>query len=274
VAGFDISLVTVIVALDPERTGTASFTVQNETGHRVRARATPVGLAPTESGWLSVVGEAERDYDVAAIEQVSVAISVPMTAPAGDYLFRLDVVSLDRPDEEFQRSAAVTCQVPEPPPPPPPPPERPGYIETLGSAEVGGLGCLLAAIAIGALLFFVFGVVLSGLDFFEALGNLILLLILSVLMAAAGLWIGAAAGAFLGLRAFGFEKPSQTALVLAILLPFWGFLVVIVGAAINDALDPPSFVTFLLIIVLAALIVAVPALVGRAIARWRQTGHL
>jgi hypothetical protein len=286
---FEISIATTVVALDQTRRGEASFTVQNETGRQVRAAARPTGLPPTDGGWLTVAGEGEREYDVAGLEQITVAIEIPLTAPAGDYPFRLDVFSVDRPDTEFALGPTVTCKVPEPPPPPPPV-DPPGYVETLVGAEAGGLGAMLVGTAVGIALIFL-SLIASGLmqpgsgaggflaqlfiSALEAFVQLFALILLAILLALIGLWAGAAVGAFLVLRARGFKEPRRTALAVAAVFPFWAFLVLVVLARSLGAInDPPDAVIVIVGLVGAAIALVVPALVGRAYARWRQEGHL
>jgi hypothetical protein len=134
---------------------------------------------------------------------------------------------------------------------------------------------MLVGAAVGILALLVVGRAGSFDDLGQLIGSLIGLVILTVLLAAGGLWIGAAVGVFLLLRALGFKDPWRTALAAALLLPFWGFAVVLLGTGIGQALnDAPGIVSFLLVVLGAATIIAVPALAGRAYARLRQEGHL
>lgn len=101
------------VALDGQRTGTASFVVTNVTGRPVRARLLPQALSGADAGWLSVVGEAERPIGVAATVTVDVRVHVPPKATAGQHALRLDVSAEDRPDL-VATGQVVSFTVPEP----------------------------------------------------------------------------------------------------------------------------------------------------------------
>src|SRR4249920_372048 len=112
---FVITTATNTVLLGPERAGTAVFTITNQTGHAVRARTALVAIAPTQAGWLTLAGLTERDYPIGGTEQLSVSVAVPPEATEGLYPFRVDVVSVLRPDEDWAQGPVVAFQVPAPP---------------------------------------------------------------------------------------------------------------------------------------------------------------
>src|SRR3954451_6412958 len=131
---FVITTATNTVLLGPDRTGAAVFTVTNQTGHAVRARASLVAIDPTQAGWLPLAGLTERDYPIGGTEQLSVTVTVPAEATEGRYPFRVDVVSVVLPDEDGAQAPVVAFEVPatpEPKPEPKPVPMEPrGYVET------------------------------------------------------------------------------------------------------------------------------------------------
>lgn len=278
-ASFTITSPTNSVLLGPDRVGQAAFTVANQIGRAVRARATVTALSPTQADWLSVVGLSERDYPIGGAEQVVVTVTVPPEVPEGEYPFRLDVASVTNPDAEWARGPVVAFQVPRlPPPPPPPPPVEPlGYLETVLGAFAGalplggigvGIGLLMLAAAAGG----------SG-DFWqnvaEAIARAIVAVFLAAFLGILGLWIGAAVGAGVTLRARGFRRPWLTAVPLAVLFPVWAILVFAIVLSAVAAIDnAPGVVVILAILFAAILAVSVPALGGRAFARWRLTGGL
>jgi PASTA domain len=92
--------------------GEASYTVSNSSGRSLRGRARVVPLGSTKEAWLSIGGEAERDFSVDGVHQFTVHLAVPREAPAGKYPFRLDVASVQNPDEEFTEGQTVTATVP------------------------------------------------------------------------------------------------------------------------------------------------------------------
>ena len=133
---FDVTTATNTVLLGADRTGPAVFTVTNQTGHAVRARATLVPVDPTQAGWLTLAGLSERDYPIGGTEQLSVSVAVPVEATAGRYPFRLDVVSVVLPDEDWAHGPVVAFEIPATPEPkeePKPVPVEPSSAKCLPS---------------------------------------------------------------------------------------------------------------------------------------------
>ena len=278
-APFVITSPTNSVLLGPDRTGQAAFTVSNQTGKAIRVRATPTALDPTQAAWLSVVGPAERDYPIGGTEQITIAVLVPTDAAAGTYPFRLDVASVINPDDDWANGPVVAFDVPELPvePPPPTPPEPPGYLETVLGALGGGLP--LGAIGAGLGLLVLLSAIEDTGDIFADIAAAIAVAIVAFLLAFAlgmiGMWIGASVGAGLVLRIRGFRDPWRTAVPVAVLVPVWAVVVftIILGVVSAIASDSPA-VTILGILLAALISIAMPALAGRAYARWRMTGGL
>lgn len=115
---FTITTGSNTLVLNAERKGETAFTVTNISGRRLRGRGVPQLLEQTAPGWLSIAGEAEREFGIAATRQYAVQVAVPMDAPAGDYTFRLDMVDVDNPDENFTQGPGVAFQVTPLPPKP------------------------------------------------------------------------------------------------------------------------------------------------------------
>jgi hypothetical protein len=113
---FTVTAATNSVQLNPDRQGEAAFTVFNGSGRAIRGQARLEAEDPAAAGWLSLEGESERDFDIAAAHQYAVRIQVPPDAPSGSYPFRLDMVGVEDPDEEYTEGPTVTFQVPEPQP--------------------------------------------------------------------------------------------------------------------------------------------------------------
>lgn len=278
-AAFVITSPTNTVLLGTDRVGQAAYSVSNQTGRAVRARASVTALDPTQAGWLTLAGTSERDYPIGGMEQITVTVTVPPEAAAGLYPFRLDIASVVNPDEDWAQGPVVAFQVPALPPPPPPPPkvESPGYLETVLGAFAGGLP--LGAIGVGIGLLLLVSVAGGSGDFWKDVAEAIATAIIAFFLAAAlgilGLWVGSAVGAGVTLRALGFSRPWLTAIPLAVLFPVWAILVFVVVLSIVAAINVDSaIVTILAILVAALLSIAVPALGARAFARWRLTGGL
>lgn len=104
---FAITAATNTVLLDSSRQGQTSFTVSNTTTRSARGRARVVPISATAGPWLTLLGEAERDFASSSTQQYTVQISVPPGAPANDYTFRLDMVDLANPDEDFSEGPSV-----------------------------------------------------------------------------------------------------------------------------------------------------------------------
>jgi hypothetical protein len=111
---FAITAASNSVPLRDDRSGQAVFTVFNASGRPIRGRARIVAEDPIAEQWLSLVGDAERVFGIAGTQQFMVQIEAPSTAPAGDMRFRLDMVDVENPDENYSRGPTVTFQVPEP----------------------------------------------------------------------------------------------------------------------------------------------------------------
>ena len=110
---FTITSVSNSVILDAARQGVATFTVSNTSGRQVRGRARLTPQNPEAAAWLSIVGIAERDFPIETTQQFTVKVKVPPQAPAGNYIFRLDVVGVDNPDEDYTQGPGMTFEVPK-----------------------------------------------------------------------------------------------------------------------------------------------------------------
>jgi hypothetical protein len=113
---FAITAATNIVLLDNNRQGQTSYTVSNTTNHALRGRAHIVAQQATAGSWLTLLGESERGFASSGSQQYVVQITVPPAAAAGDYTFRLDVVDLANPDDNFSEGPSVKFVVPAPVP--------------------------------------------------------------------------------------------------------------------------------------------------------------
>src|SRR4051794_37351857 len=111
---FAITAAANLIHLDEKRQASTSFTVLNSSGRQLRGRARLTAQTPAAQSWLTLVGEAERDFAIAGTQQYSVQIAVPPTAPAGSQAFRLDVVGVENPDEQLSEGPLVQVEVPAP----------------------------------------------------------------------------------------------------------------------------------------------------------------
>ncbi len=116
---FDITAATDAVRLDTKGHGDAAFTVSNVTGRRIRGRAKAVPKDPATAGWLKIAGDVERDFPSGGTQVFTASVAIPPEARSGTYSFRLDVVSVDNPDEETAQGPSVGFTVADVVPPPP-----------------------------------------------------------------------------------------------------------------------------------------------------------
>jgi hypothetical protein len=141
-SSFAITAATNSLQLNSRRSGQASFTVFNGSGRRARGRANIVPLQNSTHEWYSLNGDTERAFEIAGTSQYTVQIAVPPNAPAGSHSFRLDMVGVENPDEDFTQGPIVTYEVPEPEEKKPFPWKIPAIIAAIvlvvGIAGVGG----------------------------------------------------------------------------------------------------------------------------------------
>lgn len=109
---FAITTATNSVILNDSRQGEVSFTVANASGRQLPARAHIVPQGEAQADWFTLAGDSEREFALAGVQQFTVRINVPPEVEAGSYLFRLDVVGIRVPDEEFAEGPAMTFVVP------------------------------------------------------------------------------------------------------------------------------------------------------------------
>jgi hypothetical protein len=137
---FAVTTASNSVFLDTARTGTAQFTVSNQSGRSIEGRALLVTDAPEAESWVSLRGPAHRAFATAGTEQYTVEIDVPPDAPSGNYTLRLDVVGEERPDEQYVEGPSVTFQVSEAEPAPEPFPWK--IVAAIGALLLVGGGVL------------------------------------------------------------------------------------------------------------------------------------
>src|SRR5262249_37671805 len=76
-----------------------------------RAKIVPLGSA--KAAWLSLEGEQERNFAKGEAHQLTVHIAVPPGTPVGKYSFRLNIISVENPDDEFTEGPSVSFEVKE-----------------------------------------------------------------------------------------------------------------------------------------------------------------
>src|SRR5258707_3964856 len=110
----------------------AEYTVTNTTGHPIRGLAKVKALGDTKLEWLTLSGDAERDFAAGGTQKFTVNFDIkteqpvatapvaagakptaaaPAPAPVSvKYPFRLDIASSKSPDEDFSEGPVVTAE--------------------------------------------------------------------------------------------------------------------------------------------------------------------
>jgi PAN domain len=113
---FSITTGKQTIKLDSKRTGEASFTVTNTSSKAARGqlKLRPVeshSLTPAEPAWLTLIGDAERNFGPQATTQITMKVAVPASVLPGKYAFRLDAVSTANPDDDLTEGPPVVMEV-------------------------------------------------------------------------------------------------------------------------------------------------------------------
>jgi hypothetical protein len=110
-ATFGITAATNTLVLDGQQRAQTAFTVSNLSGRPLRGRARLVAQQPDAQSWLTLDGEAERDFGIGETQQYAVRLAAPPKAAAGQYTFRLDEANVANPDDDYTQGPVVTFQV-------------------------------------------------------------------------------------------------------------------------------------------------------------------
>jgi WD40 repeat protein len=110
---FAITAAREAVTLDNEGRAEVSFTASNTGPKSIAGRAKLVPLGSAKAAWLSLDGEQERNFAKGEAHQLTVHIAVPPGTPVGKYSFRLNIISVENPDDEFTEGPSVSFEVKE-----------------------------------------------------------------------------------------------------------------------------------------------------------------
>ncbi len=259
---YAISARATTIPLDEGGHGVASFTVANQTGRSVRARAGVSPFEPASIDWFVIDGATERLMPPNASEEFMVRVSAPVGEETGPRSFRLDVSSVDRPDDEWAHGPTVGFELTMHGA------SAPGYIETAGGALVGAVIGITIAVVAGLPAWLARGrpefdvaLVLRSLFVPMFVGDLVI-----------GAVLGGAIGIFVALSMRTILSPTPwrtSAVYLAVGFVLIAVLELVLEIAMPAApSDPPSFVRDLLGWIVALAGTALAALGARAASRW------
>jgi len=118
---FNITAPASSIRLDSRGHGEIQFTVSSLKEHAIRGRARIVVPDPTQmEKWFKVVGGIEHDFapsvapsvTQSVTQQYTVQVDTPRDAKPGKYSFRLDVLSVDQPDEDYTQGPSIGFEIP------------------------------------------------------------------------------------------------------------------------------------------------------------------
>jgi hypothetical protein len=227
---FGVTVATTSVVLDPERRGQAAFTVTNRTNQARRGRARIVVSGSTDPRWLALAGQPESDFTGGATHVFTVDITVPAAVAQGTYAFRLDVVAVANPDEDYTEGPTVTFAVGVDKPKPPPTLKH-GYVATAVGAVVGTAVGGAVGLVPGALFTLIS---LIALRHPPGIRTVVTVLGVGGLLFA---WGGAAGGAWMALRLSGYiaVEPTAAIVLAGMFLPMLAMLIflLVAGTSVN-----------------------------------------
>jgi hypothetical protein len=117
---FAITSASPRISTDSSGKGQASFTVTNTTTRAMRCQAVLRPLGGMKAEWLSLAGDAERNFAPKETAQFIVNLIIPPEIPAAALQFRLDVCSTQNPDDDYTEGTVVAVEAARPAPTPSP----------------------------------------------------------------------------------------------------------------------------------------------------------
>ena len=110
---FAITAARETVSLDNQGRAGVSFTASNTGPKPMAGQAKLISIGSTKEAWLSLEGEHERKFAKGEAQQFTVKVAVPPGTPVGKYSFRLNIISVENPDDEFTEGPSVSFEVKE-----------------------------------------------------------------------------------------------------------------------------------------------------------------
>lgn len=89
----------------------ATFTVTNNAGEAIRGRLAVQVTGEAHADWFAIDGERERRFASGESQTAAVRINVPQGVSPGEYRFRLRIVAINDPDNDFADGPPVALVV-------------------------------------------------------------------------------------------------------------------------------------------------------------------
>jgi hypothetical protein len=107
---FAITALADKLRLNTDGIAQATFTVTNTSDRPTRAqiKIRPLDSSPTE--WFALTGDAERTFQPKATEDVVVDVRVPHRSSVDRCSFRVDVISIEDPDDDYSEGPSVLLE--------------------------------------------------------------------------------------------------------------------------------------------------------------------
>ena len=112
---FAITTVKSQIELKKGKKSSVSYTVTNSTGNQLTARARISPLEGADESWFTIEAESERDFAENDTQQYSVSVNIPAEIKSGSYKFKLDVFSIENPDEIFSEGPVIEILISDAP---------------------------------------------------------------------------------------------------------------------------------------------------------------
>ncbi len=140
------------LALDDKGSAELTINVSNTSAKPIRGQAKLVPLGTTKLDWLRINGEVERierNFAANEAQQFVIRITAPPGAPSGKYSFRVNVMSVQNPDDDYAEGPVVSFEMRTPIVAPTPKGKKfPWFYILLALVLVGG-GITLALVLSG-----------------------------------------------------------------------------------------------------------------------------
>jgi beta-lactam-binding protein with PASTA domain len=108
---FAITSASPSVTLDTKGQADPSFSVTNSSAKALQGEARVMPLRDAKAEWFSITGAKQRDFPANGNHQITVHVAPTAGAQPGKYSFRLNLVDVRNPDEDFTEGPEVAFEI-------------------------------------------------------------------------------------------------------------------------------------------------------------------